>query len=365
MTRLLRTGGLVLLTLNPFHAATSNKTPAIKSNIGFYVIAFDHYHSPAFMFLDLFLLHIWLLFVCILGRVTSNGYDTNPAQFHPSGRILQTEYAKKAVATKGGPACAIRCIDGILLATARRIKSNKLSIRAARKVYFIDKHIAIAASGLLFESMQIIDIAKKEAARYKEIYATPIPVELLCDYIANIMHLLTREASYRPLGIGLLVCGWDDTNGPQIFSTDPEGSFTGWNAVAIGSQREKIMGNLVDLVKKAPEKANPHLGGGGSVEQTWPKFNQILNKCFKFQSNDNLEASIGVSGYSSSSSIALGTDNLDARADTESGDDSCDPDSVLTGDWEVEVGTNTFTLVQDYSNITFLCPIFLVINLVN
>jgi 20S proteasome subunit alpha 5 len=44
----------------------------------------------------------------------------------------------------------------------------------------------------------------------------------------------------RPYGVALLVAGVDE-NGPQLFQTDPSGTFLQWQARAIGSGGETAM----------------------------------------------------------------------------------------------------------------------------
>ena len=38
----------------------------------------------------------------------------------------------------------------------------------------------------------------------------------------------------RPFGVSLLIAGWDDVHGPQLYQVDPSGSFWAWKASAIG-----------------------------------------------------------------------------------------------------------------------------------
>ncbi|KAJ1398668.1 nucleophile aminohydrolase, partial [Ochromonadaceae sp. CCMP2298] len=176
-----------------------------------------------------------VLFTVHLPSSSVLAYDTSTTQFDPTGRILQTEYAKRAVASRGGPVCAVKCSDGILLAVARHAQRNRLVLKSAEKLHFVDRHICIAASGLLSEASQLARIAQEEAERYRETYGTPIPVENLSSFLADVMHSLTTDGRQRPVGVGLLVAGWDKQLGYQVYTTDPQGSFAGWRAVSIGS----------------------------------------------------------------------------------------------------------------------------------
>lgn len=160
---------------------------------------------------------LWIVVVLlVVWTTTASEYASNAAQFDPSGRILKTEFAKRAVTEHGGPVLALRCRDGIVLSTARRIKSNKLVLSHPKKLFPVDRHICIGASGSLSQAHALANAAKSICAKYKEVYASPIPVEYLCDTLSDEMHRLTREGHGNPCGVGLVVAGWDEVLGPQV-----------------------------------------------------------------------------------------------------------------------------------------------------
>lgn len=159
-----------------------------------------------------------LVILAIVGisSIYASSYASSSAQFDPSGRILKTEFAKRAVSEHGGPVIALRCKDGILLSAARRIRSSKLVLSHPKKVFQVDRHICIGVTGSLSQAQGLIRAAKSVCSRYKEIYAAPIPVEHLCDALSDELHRLTREGFSNPCGVGLLIAGWDEVLGPQV-----------------------------------------------------------------------------------------------------------------------------------------------------
>ena len=49
----------------------------------------------------------------------------------------------------------------------------------------------------------------------------------------------------RPYGVGLLI-GGVDSKGPQLYQTDPSGTYTEWQADAIGSGQETAMTTITE-----------------------------------------------------------------------------------------------------------------------
>jgi len=48
----------------------------------------------------------------------------------------------------------------------------------------------------------------------------------------------------RPFGVALLLAGYDDLDGPQLFFSDPSGTFVRYKAKAIGAGSEGAQSNL-------------------------------------------------------------------------------------------------------------------------
>jgi 20S proteasome alpha/beta subunit len=98
--------------------------------------------------------------------------------------------------------------------TARKVSLSSLQLsKSIRKIFFVDDHVCIAVTGLLFDCDILINIARKKCIDYKITYGSNIPIENLCDELSSILHLLTRESKYRPLAVGLIVAGWDEILG--------------------------------------------------------------------------------------------------------------------------------------------------------
>lgn len=54
----------------------------------------------------------------------------------------------------------------------------------------------------------------------------------------------SKKRMSRPFGVALLLAGYDDLEGPQLFFSDPSGTFVRYKAKAIGAGSEGAQSNL-------------------------------------------------------------------------------------------------------------------------
>ena len=104
----------------------------------------------------------------------------------------------------------------------------------------VDEHLACAMSGLTADARTMVEHARVEAQQHRFSYNEALPLEScaqgLCD-LALRFGEGDNEAMSRPFGVALLLAGWDAL-GPGLFHADPSGTFTKFDAKAIGSGSE-------------------------------------------------------------------------------------------------------------------------------
>jgi len=163
-------------------------------------------------------------------------YDRTIVVFSPDGRLLQVEYARQAV-KRGSTAAGLVVSNGIILGATK--SSAPLSVSDSyKKIFVIDSHIGIVGSGILADARYLVDIARVKAQINKITYGEPISVHTTAKHLANHKHMATQYAGLRPFGIGLLV-GGVDSDGANLYETDPSGTMLQWKAQAIGRGSEK------------------------------------------------------------------------------------------------------------------------------
>lgn len=167
-------------------------------------------------------------------------YDRGVNTFSPDGRLFQVEYAIEAIKI-GTTAIGISTSEGVVIAVEKRLLSPLQEPGSVEKIFEVDSHIGVAMSGLSADARTLVDHARSESQYHRFTFNEPMPVESLtqavCDLALNFGEGDEEQTMARPFGVALLVAGWDH-HGPVLYHTDPSGTFTRFDAKAIGAGSE-------------------------------------------------------------------------------------------------------------------------------
>mmetsp|Transcript_13669 Transcript_13669/g.19126 ORF Transcript_13669/g.19126 Transcript_13669/m.19126 type:complete len:245 (-) Transcript_13669:243-977(-) len=182
--------------------------------------------------------------------LTRSEYDRGVNTFSPEGRLFQVEYAIEAIKL-GSTAVGLQTKEGCVLAVEKRLTSPLLDPTSVEKIAEIDSHIGAAMSGLVADARTLVDHARVEAQNHTFTYDEPLGVEALtqavCDLALSFGEGQDGDSSKRmsrPFGVALLIAGYDELDGPQLYFSDPSGTFTRYKAKAIGAGSEGAQSNL-------------------------------------------------------------------------------------------------------------------------
>jgi 20S proteasome subunit alpha 5 len=168
-------------------------------------------------------------------------YDRGVNTFSPAGRLFQVEYALEAIKL-GSTAIGIRTNEGVVLAVEKRVTSTLIDPSSIEKILEIDVHMGCAMSGLTADARTLIDHARVEAQNHWFTYNERMPLEsnvhAISDLALDFSTSKKDKAMSRPFGVALLVAGVDPIDGPQLWNTEPSGTYTKYFACAIGSAQE-------------------------------------------------------------------------------------------------------------------------------
>ncbi|MFB6087544.1 MAG: archaeal proteasome endopeptidase complex subunit alpha [Haloarculaceae archaeon] len=170
-------------------------------------------------------------------------YDRGTSIFSPDGRLYQVEYAREAI-KRGTASVGVRTADGVVLVADRQVRSPLVEENSIEKLHRVDDHIAVASAGHVADARQLVEFAREQAQTNRLRYDEPIDVETLTTEVTDYIQRYTQSGGVRPFGVALLVAGVDPDGEPRLFETDPSGTSYGWQATAIGGDRESLMAHL-------------------------------------------------------------------------------------------------------------------------
>ncbi|KAI5119714.1 hypothetical protein M0805_001428 [Coniferiporia weirii] len=194
--------------------------------------------------------------------LTRSEYDRGVNTFSPEGRLFQVEYAIEAIKL-GSTTVGVRTPEGVVLGVEKRVQSPLIESSSIEKIMEIDSHLGCAMSGLTADARTMVDHARVTAQNHSFTYDEPIRVEsatqAVCDLALRFGESVHDEDAMmsRPFGVALLIAGVDE-NGPQLFHTDPSGTFMRYDAKAIGSGSEAAQSELQDKWHKQMTLVEAH-----------------------------------------------------------------------------------------------------------
>ncbi len=189
-----------------------------------------------------------VVLVCCIGFATASSnynynvynYDMAPT-FTPDGRLLQVEYAS-AAAELSSPIVALQ-VDNetLVLLTLKntRTPQNRIIVLPTRgdgRHTKAQSPVCIAMSGVLPDSISLIQVGLKEASKkYKQLH-TPITVLQIATSIANACQSHSFGGGIRPYGCTLLTCGYTSSGDLVLYQTDPSGALLEANLPSNGQK---------------------------------------------------------------------------------------------------------------------------------
>lgn len=102
-------------------------------------------------------------------------------------------------------------------------------------------------SGIVGDARILIDHARVESQNHRFNFNEPMNIETITESVSDLAINFgegyegsKRKPMARPYGVALLIAGVDD-HGPQLYQTDPSGTYVQWQARAIGSGGDTAM----------------------------------------------------------------------------------------------------------------------------
>jgi len=188
-----------------------------------------------------------------MARGSSAGFDKHITIFSPEGRLYQIEYAFKAVRGPGLTSIGVRCSDGCVLVTQKKVPDKLLDSSSVTSLFKVTETLGCAVTGSIPDARAQVTRARYEAAEFKYKNGYDIPVDYMAQRVANVAQVYTQHAFMRALSIVTMWIGIDEDKGPQLFRCDPAGHYLGFKACAAGFKEQEANNFLEKRLKAKPD----------------------------------------------------------------------------------------------------------------
>jgi proteasome beta subunit len=146
----------------------------------------------------------------------------------------------------GTTTIGIVCKNSVVFATdTRAVMGYYVAHKNVKKVYPIEKHLAITIAGGVADAQNVVEILQVNARLYRLDKKRIMSVSAISRVAANILF----QSRAAPLYMQAIIGGVDDT-GPHIYTIDPYGSLIEDNCVSTGSGSPIAYGVLEDNYRK-------------------------------------------------------------------------------------------------------------------
>ena len=148
---------------------------------------------------------------------------------------------------KGTTTCALTCVDGVVLAADTRASAGLfIADRHVMKIQKVDRHLGMTIAGGVADAQNLVDIMRYNANIYRISNRELMPVKSSARLCSNVLF----NQRYFPYYVQVIVAGYDNKAGGQIYNIDLFGSMTSEKFISTGSGSPVAYGYLESEFKE-------------------------------------------------------------------------------------------------------------------
>jgi proteasome beta subunit len=148
---------------------------------------------------------------------------------------------------KGTTTCALTCNDGVVLAADTRASAGFfIADRHVMKIQKVDRHLGMTIAGGVADAQNLVDIMRYNSNIYRITNKEIIPIKSAARLCSNVLF----NQRYFPYYVQIIVAGYDNKEGGQIYNIDLFGSMTSEKFISTGSGSPVAYGYLESEFKE-------------------------------------------------------------------------------------------------------------------
>jgi proteasome beta subunit len=148
---------------------------------------------------------------------------------------------------KGTTTCALTCNDGIVLAADTRASAGFfIADRHVMKIQKVDRNLGMTIAGGVADAQNLVDIMRYNANIYRLANRELMPVKSAARLCSNVLF----NQRYFPYYVQIILAGYDNKAGGQIYNIDLFGSMTSEKFISTGSGSPVAYGYLESEFKE-------------------------------------------------------------------------------------------------------------------
>ena len=167
--------------------------------------------------------------------------------FHQQDNNTHFEHIADQI-KKGTTTCGLTCKDGIVLAADTRASAGFfIADRHVMKIQKVDRHLGMTMAGGVADAQNLVDIMRYNANIYRLSNKEIIPVKSAARLCSNVLF----NQRYFPYYVQIILAGYDNKEGGQIYNIDLFGSMTSEKFISTGSGSPVAYGYLESEFKES------------------------------------------------------------------------------------------------------------------
>jgi proteasome beta subunit len=148
---------------------------------------------------------------------------------------------------KGTTTCALTCKDGVVMAADTRASAGLfIADKHVMKIQKVDQHLGMTIAGGVADAQNLVDLLRYNANIYRLSNKQLIPVKSAARLCSNVLF----NQRYYPYYVQIIMGGYDNKDGAQIYNIDLFGSLTSEKFISTGSGSPVAYGYLESEYKE-------------------------------------------------------------------------------------------------------------------